>query len=137
MATLEKIRNRAGWLISLVLGLALLAFILGDFLKKSTYGGGGDDTIAEILGQEIKYRDYMHKLNQLTENYKINTGKTGLTENESEMLRKQAWDDIVSDVVMGKEFDELGLKVSSDELYDMVAGQNISPQIISISQPGK
>jgi peptidyl-prolyl cis-trans isomerase D len=32
MATLEKIRNRAGALVAVVIGLALFAFILGDIL---------------------------------------------------------------------------------------------------------
>lgn len=32
MATLEKIRNKAGLLVAVV-GVALLAFILGDFLN--------------------------------------------------------------------------------------------------------
>ena len=33
MATLEKIRNNAGLLVSIVIGLALLAFIMGDLFK--------------------------------------------------------------------------------------------------------
>ena len=36
MATLEKLRNRAGTLVAVVIGLALLAFILGDL-----FGSGG------------------------------------------------------------------------------------------------
>ena len=39
MATLEKIRSKAGLLV-LVVGLALFAFIIGDFLNSgSTYLG--------------------------------------------------------------------------------------------------
>ena len=32
MATLQKIRNRGGVLVSIVIGLALVAFIVGDAL---------------------------------------------------------------------------------------------------------
>ena len=33
MATLQKIRNRGGVLVSIVIGLALVAFIVGDALS--------------------------------------------------------------------------------------------------------
>lgn len=33
MATLQKIRNRGGILVSIVIGLALVAFIVGDALS--------------------------------------------------------------------------------------------------------
>ena len=32
MATLQTIRDRAGLLIAIIIGLAILAFVLGDFL---------------------------------------------------------------------------------------------------------
>ena len=34
MATLQNIRNRAGLLVAIIIGLALVAFILGDMLQK-------------------------------------------------------------------------------------------------------
>jgi len=129
MATLEKIRNKAGWLISLVLGLALLAFILGDFLKKRN-NRQTDTSIAEVLGEEIPYNDYQSRLQTLTENYKANTGKTGLDDKESEMMRDQTWDALIKEVVMDNEFNELGIEVSADELYDMVQGKNLDPSIL-------
>jgi peptidyl-prolyl cis-trans isomerase D len=129
MATLEKIRNKAGWLISLVLGLALLAFILGDFLRKGN-NRQTDTNIAEVLGEEIPYSEYQSRLQTLTENYKANTGKTGLDDKESEMMRDQTWDALIKDIVMNKEFDELGIEVSSEELYDMVQGKNLDPSIL-------
>ena len=129
MATLEKIRNKAGWLISLVLGLALLAFILGDFLKKGN-NRRTDTAIAEVLGEEIPYNDYQSRLQTLTENYKANTNKTGLDDKESEMMRDQTWDALIKEIVMGNEFEELGIEVSAEELYDMVQGKNLDPSIL-------
>ena len=54
MATLEKIRSKAG-LPVLVVGLALFAFIIGDFLNSgSTYFRQSQERIAEIDGEIIK-----------------------------------------------------------------------------------
>ena len=40
MATLEKIRSKAGLLV-LVVGVALFAFIIGDFLNSGSIAGDG------------------------------------------------------------------------------------------------
>ena len=40
MATLGSIRNRSGLLLA-VIGIAMLAFILGDFMQSKRAGGGG------------------------------------------------------------------------------------------------
>ena len=40
MATLGNIRNRSGLLLS-VIGIAMLAFILGDFMQSQRSGGSG------------------------------------------------------------------------------------------------
>ena len=53
MATLEKIRSKAGLLV-LVVGLALFAFIIGDFLNSgSTYFRQSQERIAEIDGDHV------------------------------------------------------------------------------------
>ena len=58
MATLEKIRSKAGLLV-LVVGLALFAFIIGDFLNSgSTYFRQSQERIAEIDGEVVKIQDY-------------------------------------------------------------------------------
>ena len=36
MATLQKIRTRAGVLVAIIIGLALFAFILGDLLQSGS-----------------------------------------------------------------------------------------------------
>ena len=39
MATLEKLRNKAGILLAVVIGIALFSFILGDFIKPGKLQG--------------------------------------------------------------------------------------------------
>jgi len=59
MATLEKIRNRAGVLVAVVIGFALLAFILGDFLNSGrTLFSSSQFEIAEISGKSVPYQKY-------------------------------------------------------------------------------
>ena len=60
MGALGKIRNRSGLLLT-VIGFAMLAFILGDFMQSQRSGSTGtlyvgkvlDDVIVEIINEEI------------------------------------------------------------------------------------
>ena len=44
-------------------------------------------------------------------------------------LREQAWNQLLFEIAYQKQFDKLGLKVSPEELVDMVQGNNISPAV--------
>ena len=71
MATLEKIRSKAGLLV-LVVGLALFAFIIGDFLNSgSTYFRQTQERVGEINGEVISIHDYQARVDEMTEMYKI------------------------------------------------------------------
>ena len=133
MAVLETLRNRAGVLVSIIIGLALLAFILGDIMKNANSLSREEAyKIAEINGKTIMYQEYEQLVNQLEDNYKRNSNQKGLDDNTREQIRQQAWETLVMNYVMGKEYDELGITVTPDELFDMVQGQNIDPQIKQI-----
>ena len=52
MATLGRIRNRSGLLLA-VIGIAMLSFILGDFLKSTNSGGGQGLYVGNVLGEDV------------------------------------------------------------------------------------
>ena len=129
MATLEKIRSKAGLLVAVV-GVALFAFIIGDFLNSgSTYFRQSQETVAVVDGEVVKIHDYQLKVDEMTEMYKMQTGQSTLQEEYMTQIRQSVFDGFVQDVVMKEATEDLGMEVSSDELYDMVQGENISPMI--------
>ena len=129
MATLEKIRNRAGLLV-LVVGVALFAFIIGDFLNSgSTYFRQSQERIAEINGEVIHYQDYQQRIDEMTEMYKMQMGTTSVPEESMVQLRQMVFNNMVEEIVLGEATAEIGMTVSPDELFDMVQGENISPLI--------
>lgn len=131
MATLQTIRNRAGLLISIIIGLALVAFILGDFLRKNG-SSPSDYEVAEIAGTSIPLQLYQQKVDELTENAKRNNNNQNIDEATMEQIREQAWESIIRDNVLGEEIKSLGVDISDDELFDIVQGNNIHPQIQQI-----
>lgn len=133
MAILQGIRNKAGLLVSVVIGLALLAFILGDLMRSGRSLMMGDaNEIAEISGESVSYKEYFAMVEQLTDNYKRNTNTNSLDEETTEQIRQQAWETLVKNYVMKDSYKELGIDVSSDEVFDMVQGNNIDPQVMQI-----
>ncbi|MDP4238712.1 MAG: SurA N-terminal domain-containing protein [Bacteroidota bacterium] len=130
MATLEKIRSK-GVLLVAVVGLALLAFIVGDFLKDgSTYFNKSKETVAKIAGEDISIKEYSAAIDQMTEVYKIETGKTELNEEMMTQLRQSVWENMVNEKILNAEAKKLGLAVSKDELSDRLIGNNIHPLIL-------
>ncbi len=130
MATLEKIRNKAGILVAVVIGLALIAFILGDI-----FGAGPSlftrtqFEVAEIAGKSIPYQRFQQKFDNLSEIYRLNTGQASLDSETNRELMEDAWELLLRDIIMEEEYDQIGLNVGTDELYDMIQGQNIHPII--------
>lgn len=131
MATLEKLRNRAGTLVAVVIGLALLAFILGDL-----FGSGGSlfsrnqFEIAEISGKSVPYQHYLEKVDHIVELNKASRRQTSLDEQTIENIREEVWKSMVQEYVLENRYDKLGIDVSTEELSDMVQGRNLHPIII-------
>ena len=129
MATLEKIRSKAGLLV-LVVGVALFAFIIGDFLNSgSTYFRQSQEKIAEIEGEVVHIQDYQARIDEMSEMYKMQSGSTSLPEEVMTQIRQSVFDAMVQEVVLDNATEKLGMVVSAEELFDMVQGENISPLI--------
>jgi peptidyl-prolyl cis-trans isomerase D len=130
MATLEKLRNKAGVLLAVVIGIALFSFILGDFLKPGkSILSNSEHEVAKIAGKSIPYQLYQGKVEEVYEINKLFTGKNSLDEQTSEGLREQVWQNLVKENVMEDQYNSLGLALHPDELFDMVQGRNIHPMI--------
>ena len=130
MATLQNIRNR-GILIAVIIGFALLAFIVGDFLNSgSSFFRQNKEVVAEIAGEKIKYAEYQAAIEQMTSVYKIETGQREMNEEMTAQIRKSVWDNYVNERVLGEEAAKLGLTVSKEELSDRLIGKNIHPLIM-------
>ena len=63
MATLQTIRNRGGLLVSIVIGLALIAFIVGDALNSgSRIFNSQRNQIGEIAGEGVSIIDFQNRV---------------------------------------------------------------------------
>lgn len=130
MAILGKIRSK-GVLLLVVVGFALFAFIIGDFLTQgSTYFNKSRETVAEIVGEDVNINDYQAAIDQMVEVYKIETGQTDLSEDVMAQLRASVWENLVTEKLLFAEAEKLGLAVSKEELSEYVIGNKTHPLIM-------
>lgn len=130
MTTLQRIRNHGALLIAVV-GIAMLAFILGDFLNSgSSFFHRSRENVAVIEGNEIHYTEYEAANEQLTEVYKFETGRSDFDEEMTNQLRNQVWSMLVMDYTMRAQAEKIGMDITADELKELCVGEN-PHQIIS------
>ncbi|MGN0226857.1 MAG: SurA N-terminal domain-containing protein [Paludibacteraceae bacterium] len=125
MASLQKIRNHGALLITIV-GLAMLAFILGDFLNSgSSFFNRSRENVGVVEGKNIHYTEYEAAKEQLTEVYKIETGRTDFDEDMHTQIRNQVWNMLVMDYTLRAQAEEIGMDITADELSELCIGENV------------
>jgi peptidyl-prolyl cis-trans isomerase D len=133
MATLEKIRSRAGVLIAVIIGLALLAFILGDLFDSGrSIFNRSQQEIAEIGDKTVQIQEFEAQVNNIEEIYKMESGQSNLDEQTISNIRDQVWQQLVLEGVFHPEFQKLGVAVGATELFDLVQGSNPHPVILQV-----
>lgn len=120
MAVIQKIRNRSGLAI-IIIGVAIAAFVIGDFGKKSTRGSS---EVGVVNGEKIPYMDFNNKVEESVEIQKENSGSDRFTEEQTFSVRQSTFNQMVKTIILTEEYDKLGLTVSPEELFDQVQGKN-------------
>ena len=125
MAAIGKIRQHYGILV-IIIGLALLAFVLGDLMK--TPSRNRNNEVAVVNGEDITYKDFENRAQQVITYQKNMRG--GLTRDEEFSLRKQVLDDMIRKIIMEEEYNKLGLTVAKDEVTDLFLGENPNQYVV-------
>lgn len=129
MGLMNSMRNRGGLLVG-VIAFAIVAFLAGDVLiSGQNIFGGVPKEIGEINGNKVGIEDFQSKLDANTEQYKKSTGQNNLNESMTGYLVDQTWNQVVYDEVMKAHIAKSNIKVSPEELFDMVQGSNPHPEV--------
>ncbi|MGZ3993577.1 MAG: SurA N-terminal domain-containing protein, partial [Mucilaginibacter sp.] len=131
MGVMTYLRERMGKIVAIVIGLSLFAFIVGEVLKSgSSFFKDDRTTIGEVGGEKISYEDFSKKLELNTNQLKQQSGQSNLTAQFTSYLQENTWNQEISDKILLKEIDKLGIVVGGDEAQSMVSGNNPNPQIV-------
>jgi peptidyl-prolyl cis-trans isomerase D len=131
MGTLGKIRNRSGLLLT-VIGFAMLAFILGDFMQSKRSGGSSTPHVGEILGESILIQKFEETVELGKANWQSQNQNQILSQTILGQIRNQAWDQLSREMIMDNQYNILGLSVSDEEWIERISGVNVHPDISQI-----
>jgi peptidyl-prolyl cis-trans isomerase D len=131
MAVLERIRSRAGTIVVVVIGLALLSFVLQDLLTSGNSFFRNNE-VGEINGTSISGEEFANKLDAAEAKYKRNQNQSSVDDNVRQQLLNEIWNEYLDNYLFNPELENAGVAVHEDELFDMVQGENIDPQVQQI-----
>lgn len=113
MAVINSIRKRSGLLIGTI-GVAMVLFVGGDLLSGNTaILNQQDTTVGEIAGEEIDYVEFDAMIRSIV-------GEQSLSTEQMDNVRNQAWNKFIQKLVLFKEYENLGLSVAPEELFDQI-----------------
>lgn len=135
MATLERIRSKSGLLI-VVIGLALLAFIIGDAITNSRNLFGNHTTVAKIGKEKIDYTEYIRKREEVNNRYEQarRQNPAQLANFDSQMLSQMALDELVSEKLLDDAVEKAGISTSPEQLRFYVLENPVNPTMQTIVQ---
>ncbi|HNV50174.1 MAG TPA: SurA N-terminal domain-containing protein [Bacteroidales bacterium] len=121
MAVIGKIRKHSGLLV-VVVGIALAAFVLGDFLRPS--GNRPITIIGKIDGTEIPIQNYNDRVAEQLENLRAQQQTERVPAEEEFQIRQQVWNQIIEETILNDVYKKIGLIVTKEELSNEIIGDN-------------
>lgn len=115
---LQTMRSSA----KIVMWILLVSFV-GGFLLVESSGLLGrtpvtpTTAVATVNGTDILYTDWQRRSQELIQQQQQQSGRS-LTQDEIDRLENQAFDNMVSDILLQQEYRKRGIVVSDDELRD-------------------
>ncbi len=124
MSVIQQIRDKyARWAV-IAIALSLVGFLLMDAFAGRTglFSNRQSNTLGVIDGKTIDAPVFGRKLKE-QEDYQQKQGAE-ISEDQRQQMVNSLWEQEVSDIVMGKQYNELGLQVGDKELKDILYGAN-------------
>ena len=120
MAAIGKIRSWGPTLV-IVIGLALFAFIAEEaFRSCEATKNQQRQQVGEVLGEKINVQEFQELVDEYQQAIKMTQGRDNLTEDELNNIKDQVWQTYVNNIIISKEAEKLGLKVTDTEMQNML-----------------
>lgn len=128
MAALEKIRSKAVFL-TVIIGVALLAFIMGDFLTSGRTFFGDGNTIAKVGDEKIDAIVFQRRYEKVYAQYQ-DRGQSV----DGSVIQNQVLNQMMGEILLDSEIEALGIYVTDEELTNAMTGANARPQIMQFAR---
>lgn len=124
MAIIGTIRKHS-WVAVLIVGIAILAFILGDLTKNR----GSIPDMGKVNSATLTNQRFNELVTEMENNYKNQQQVAQVPADVEMQIRDQVWQNFIDETLMEEQTAKLGLKVTASEVSDMYTGQFIHPYL--------
>ncbi|MEZ4946504.1 MAG: SurA N-terminal domain-containing protein [Cyclobacteriaceae bacterium] len=130
MALIGTLRNKMTKVVVGFITVAIAAFVLNDLFGNgpTSVFAGNDNIVGEIGGKSISLEEFQAAVQSRENNYILNFGRQP-GELERPTLRQQAWDLLISRYAITPQYENVGVKVTGDEEWDIIQGKNVDENI--------
>ena len=127
MAVLQKMRDKFGIAISIIIALSLLYFIapMDDLMTLF----GRPQNVGEIAGKGVTYEEFQNEVSKFTTINEIMTGTSVQNDQTQKQIQNNAWQSFIDEYLFIPEAKKAGIRVGKEELVDLTSGVNVSPMI--------
>ncbi len=127
MAIISSIRKRAGLIVA-VIGVALFAFVIGDF--KGQLFNSQEQNAGEINGQAINFISFDNEVQRISDVQKERRQTAALDDEIISSIRDNVWEKFVSELALKPQFNKAGIAVSDGEIKELILGNDPDPLVI-------
>lgn len=124
MGIIGSIRKHS-WIAVALVGIAIIAFILGDLTKNNR----GIPDMGKVNGETMSRQRFDELVERAEENYKMQQQVAQVPSEMQSRIRESVWSEFVEETLFEEQAKKLGLQVTPGELGDMYTGKFIHPYL--------
>ena len=124
MGIIGSIRKHS-WIAVAIVGIAILAFILGDLTKNN----GGIPDVGKVNAATMTSQRFNELVSEMENNYKTQQQTAQVPADVESQIREQVWQQFVDETLLDEQTAKLGLQVTPAEVSDMYTGTFIHPYL--------
>ena len=124
MGIIGSIRKHS-WIAVALVGIAIIAFILGDLTKNQR----GIPDMGKVNGETMSRQRFDELVQRAEDNYKMQQQVAQVPSEMQSRIRESVWGEFVEETLFEEQASKLGLQVTAGELGDMYTGKFIHPYL--------
>lgn len=124
MGIIGSIRKHS-WIAVALVGIAIIAFILGDLTKNNR----GIPDMGKVNGESMSRQRFDELVERAEDNYKMQQQVAQVPTEMQNRIRESVWGEFVEETLFEEQASKLGLQVTPSEIGDMYTGRFIHPYL--------
>ena len=137
MGVMNKMRERTSLVLYVLIGAFGILWVLQDsgYFDAITGGRSGGRNIATVDGIPVEAELFNNRVEQQVQGYQAQG--VDVSNAIRQQIETQAYDELVTNALVEREMDRLGIGVTDEEVYDLINGPTPDPLIAQVFSDGQ